>query len=69
MIRQSHLPGLLILLFALVTVSGCASFDQLYSSTRHENLGLQAGDLERAGSHRKHKSRNNEHRTTDAARR
>jgi hypothetical protein len=47
--RQRHLPRLLTLLLALVAIGGCANMDQIYSSTRHENLGLQVGDLEAHG--------------------
>jgi hypothetical protein len=43
-----QLPTTLLLLTLTVT-GGCANLEQIYSSTRHENLGLQPGDLEAHG--------------------
>lgn len=45
-LRHLSLPLLGVLL--LVT-GGCANLEQTYSSTRHENLGLEKGDLEAHG--------------------
>ncbi|MDX1593179.1 MAG: hypothetical protein R3298_02950 [Gammaproteobacteria bacterium] len=43
-----RIPAILLLLFALGT-GGCAGMQQTYSTTSHENLALQVGDLERHG--------------------
>ena len=44
-----HSHALLALLASLLLIGGCANLGQIYSSTRHENLGLRAGDLEAHG--------------------
>lgn len=41
--------GLLIAFLALVAGTGCTNLGQVYNSTRHENVALQAGDLEAHG--------------------
>ncbi|RLA33177.1 MAG: hypothetical protein DRR03_07925 [Gammaproteobacteria bacterium] len=53
-LEMEHAKPIRILFLALVILSlamlpGCSTMDQSYSTTRHENLSLQAGDLETHG--------------------